>query len=302
MTILQAQPLVTIVIPCYNHAQFVQETIQSVIDQDYKNIELVIIDDGSKDNSVEVIQKMIPACEERFVRFEFRYRPNKGLCATLNEALEWCEGEFFAPVASDDILLDFKTRVQVEEYKKINSYKIAGVFGAVSTFKNNKKENVRKINYYTSIYTFNDVVLRKAKLPAPSAMLVTKKIKSVNGYNSSVKIEDLYLWLRLTEQGDSLLYINKVLSLYRRHPNNISQNDSVMLDGVMEILDRYSDFPIYNEAKSRSFLVHAGDLIQSRKLSAFKYFMIGVTGTPKLIFTKLTLTFFYRCVLGALGK
>lgn len=302
MRLEHENPLVSVVIPCYNHAQFVQETIQSVIDQDYENIELIIIDDGSKDNSVEVIQKMIPACEERFVKFEFRYRPNKGLCATLNEALKWCEGDFFAPVASDDILLNFKTRVQIEEYKKINSNKIAGVFGAVSTFKSNNKRNVRKLSYCTSTYIFNDVILRKAKLPAPSAMLVTNKVKSVNGYNPSVKIEDFYLWLKLTEHGDSLLYINKVLSLYRRHPNNTSQNDSVMLDGVMQILDGYSDFSIYNEAKSRSYLVHAGDLIQSRRFSAFRYLVMGLKITPKLIFNKLMLAFFYRGVLGALGK
>ncbi len=52
------KPLVSIVIPCYNHAKFVQETIQSVIDQDYGNIELIVIDDGSKDTSVDVIKKM----------------------------------------------------------------------------------------------------------------------------------------------------------------------------------------------------------------------------------------------------
>ena len=95
------QPLVSVVIPCYNHESFVQDSIQSVIDQTYQNIELIIIDDGSKDGSVEKIKEMIPACQERFIRFEFRHRPNKGLSATLNEALEWCEGEFFSPLASD---------------------------------------------------------------------------------------------------------------------------------------------------------------------------------------------------------
>ncbi|WP_083829471.1 glycosyltransferase family A protein [Oceanimonas sp. GK1] len=97
-------PLVSVVIPCYNHAQFVQESIQSVIDQDYENIELIIIDDGSKDNSVEVIQEMIPACEERFKRFEFRHRPNKGLCATLNEGIGLAAGDIIGFCSSDDIL------------------------------------------------------------------------------------------------------------------------------------------------------------------------------------------------------
>lgn len=56
---LDSHPLVSIVIPCYNHENFVQECIQSVIDQTYQNIELIIIDDGSKDGSVEKIQEMI---------------------------------------------------------------------------------------------------------------------------------------------------------------------------------------------------------------------------------------------------
>ncbi len=106
MKMNKQKPLVSVVIPCYNHENFVQDSIQSVIDQTYQNIELIIIDDGSKDGSVEKIQEMIPACQERFVRFEFRHRPNKGLSATLNEALEWCEGEYYSPIASDDIILD----------------------------------------------------------------------------------------------------------------------------------------------------------------------------------------------------
>ena len=102
------QPLVSVAIPCYNHERFVQDSIQSIIDQTYQNIELIIIDDGSRDGSVEKIKEMIPACQERFVRFEFRHRPNKGLSATLNEALEWCEGKYFSALASDDIVLKNK--------------------------------------------------------------------------------------------------------------------------------------------------------------------------------------------------
>lgn len=77
------QPLVSVVIPCYNHEQFVQEAIQSVIDQDYTNIELLIIDDGSKDSSAEKIEKLIAVCKQRFNRFEFKSRANKGISATL---------------------------------------------------------------------------------------------------------------------------------------------------------------------------------------------------------------------------
>jgi alpha-1,3-rhamnosyltransferase len=84
---------VSIVVPYYNRAQFLNENIQSVIDLDYKNIELTVIDDGSKNNRVEVIRKLIPECKARFKRFEFRHRPNKGLSATLNQGIIYSKGQ-----------------------------------------------------------------------------------------------------------------------------------------------------------------------------------------------------------------
>ena len=122
------QPLVSVVIACYNHERFVQDSIQSVIDQTYQNIELIIIDDGSKDGSVKKIQEMIPTCKERFFRFEFRYRPNKGLSATLNEALVWCQGEYYSPIASDDMMLPQKIEKQINFLLKSHKNKIVGIF------------------------------------------------------------------------------------------------------------------------------------------------------------------------------
>ena len=111
---ISEQPLVSIVIPSYNHERFIRDSIKSVIDQSYQNIELIIIDDGSTDVSVEKIQELIPLCEKRFTRFEFRHRPNKGLSATLNEALEWAQGEYFSSLASDDIILKDKIKIQTK--------------------------------------------------------------------------------------------------------------------------------------------------------------------------------------------
>lgn len=91
------QPLVSIVIPCYNHENYIEDSIQSIIDQTYPSIEL-IIDDGSKDQSVEKNSSHATACEYVFDMY-FNTRPNKGLCATLNEALALCKGKYVSLIA-----------------------------------------------------------------------------------------------------------------------------------------------------------------------------------------------------------
>ena len=83
-------PLVSVVVPCYNHEKYVKETIESIVNQTYKNIELIVIDDGSKDNSVKVIQELADK-----YGFTFIHRPNKGLSATLNEGIRLSKGKYF---------------------------------------------------------------------------------------------------------------------------------------------------------------------------------------------------------------
>lgn len=296
----EQQPLVSIVIPCYNHAQFVQETIQSVIDQDYENIELIIIDDGSKDNSVEIIQEMLSACEERFVRFKFRHRPNKGLCATLNEALEWCEGEFFAPLASDDIILPHKTKTQVKFFLKMKKNNLVGVFGRISLFVNNK--DIRSFYLKGSdrfeLFKFNDIFLRKSKLLAPTAMLKTYKLKEIGGYNPDIKIDDFYMWLKLTEDGSELANIDTVFSFYRRHPENFSQQSDLMIAGVKEILSSYSGRANYKEALARSYMVHAGDLAENRVKVSIGFVFLAIKMHLPLVLSRSMAIYFYRVFKG----
>lgn len=98
-------PLVSICIPAYNHEGYVQTCIKSVIAQDYKNIELLIVDDGSSDGTWEKIGELQAACAARFVRIEFRRRSNRGRPQTFRELLSMARGEYIGEIASDDAYL-----------------------------------------------------------------------------------------------------------------------------------------------------------------------------------------------------
>ena len=100
MTKTKSNPLVSVIIPSYNHEQYVTKAIKSVFSQTYKNIELIVIDDGSKDHSVKKILEL----KKRYP-FKFIARKNKGLASTLNEAIKLAKGVYITFLASDDYYL-----------------------------------------------------------------------------------------------------------------------------------------------------------------------------------------------------
>lgn len=261
-------PLVSVVIPSYNHQFFVQQAIQSIIDQDYENIELIIIDDGSNDNSVDEIRKIIPLCRERFLRFEFRSRPNKGLCATLNEALEWCEGEFFSPIASDDIALPHKISFLVS---KIKGSDYAGVFGEISPFSNLREKDikieVKHTNKIRCIHNFEDIMLQVNIPRAPAAMLRKSSIIEVGGYAEDVKLEDRYMWLSLTNRGKKLISFSDVIVLYRVHDNNTTNDVRKMQKYRLEVLSKFNKSTVYKKAVKKSYLVFSRGLSEKETLA-----------------------------------
>lgn len=270
-------PLVSIIIPCYNHEKYVRYTIQSVIEQDYENIELLIIDDGSKDSSVNIIKEMIPACQTRFLRFEFIHRPNKGLCATLNEALKWCEGKYFSAIASDDILTKFKTTIQVQ-FLESNPHIIAS-FGSMKRIdsKNNELESLIAPD---RLYTFKDVILKKGNIFSPTQMIRTQAILDVGGYPDGILIEDWYMWLKLSQLG-KLHSSAQILTLYRSHDSNTSNRVSDIQKARFQILELFKDSEFYEEGLKRLKWFNQLELVVNDKDNKIKHLIIMSLIDPK---------------------
>lgn len=246
-----SQPLVSVVIPCYNHERFVQDSIQSVIDQDYKNIELIIIDDGSKDNSVQAIEGLIKECQNRFTRFEFRSRPNKGLSSTLNEALEWVEGKYFSGLASDDLIMPSKVFKQVSFLEKNDEF--VAVFGGTVLIDNNS-DIIGRVSPPRRAYSFKDIILNKHNLPAPTQLIRMSAMKQTGGYKEGLLIEDWYMWLKLSSLGN-IFCEEDAVSLYRKHPTNTSSNLEKMHKGRIEVLEYFKDSSLYEDALKQLYWV-----------------------------------------------
>ncbi len=237
-------PLVSVCIPAYNHEKYIAETIESVINQDYMNLELIIINDGSKDKTDEVIKKYEQKCQKRFVRFEYRNRENKGLSATLNEMVQWSKGKYFTACASDDMFLSTKVSLLVNSLEKLSEdYAVA--FGNAIFIDDNSNEIYINVNTgelsrqeeCTKFFLDFQVLQRNCDLkigknfgsyetllignylPAMSFLIKLDKIKEVGAWTSGNTIEDWEMWLKLSKNY-KFAYIDEPVALYRWHENN----------------------------------------------------------------------------------
>ncbi|NNH38956.1 glycosyltransferase family 2 protein [Acinetobacter terrae] len=250
-------PLVSVIIACYNHEKFVQDSILSVINQSYKNIELIVIDDGSKDSSVERIKEMILLCEQRFTRFEFRNRPNKGLSATLNEALEWCKGEYLSPQDSDDIMLPNKIEKQVKLLS--DNKKIVAVSGSIYLIDEENKNIGEERIIELHLYDFKSIILNEHRIFCPAQMIRAVHLKKIGGYKDGLIIEDWYMWLKLAEIGD-LLVVPDFFAKYRQHDNNTIKQLDKMHRGRLDVLSFFKDSPYYEKALRNVYWINCLEL------------------------------------------
>ncbi|MDR0811281.1 MAG: glycosyltransferase [Paludibacter sp.] len=114
------KPLVSVLIPTYNCAKYIGQAIDSVLAQDYQNLEIIVVDDGSNDDTHDVVQRIVETDNYPSLRNTVRYfhKPHSGISATRNLALEKATGEYIAWCDADDYWAEGKLKAQVEYFEK----------------------------------------------------------------------------------------------------------------------------------------------------------------------------------------
>jgi alpha-1,3-rhamnosyltransferase len=223
-------PLVSVVVPCYNHEKYVKETIESIINQTYKNIELIVIDDGSKDNSIQVIQELA----DKYV-FTFIHRPNKGLSATLNDGIRLSKGKYFCACASDDIYILNKIEKQVEFMEANPDYGMC--YGKIIEFDKTGYKKEREIKNAKSGWIFDDLILQNF-IPAVTQMTKKRILIDVGLFDEELYIEDWDMWLIISEKFQ-IGFLDEYLAYYRNHNTNISSNALKMYEAKQIIIYKW---------------------------------------------------------------
>ena len=211
--------LITVFITNYNYGRYIRQAIESVLGQSLQNFELLIIDDGSTDNSKEVIESYAD-----HDRVTIIYQKNKGLNITNNIALRLSKSKYIMRLDADDYLADTALESMVELLEKDDTLGMVFPDYYLVDANNTETAEVRRHDFKTDVQLLDQ--------PAHGACTVirTSYLKSVGGYDESYSCQDGYeLWIKFIAKF-KVTNIGKLLFYYRQHGDNLTGNENRILD------------------------------------------------------------------------
>lgn len=221
---MQADDLVSIIVPVYNAASYIEQTMKMVVKQDYSNWELLLVDDCSTDGSVEVIKKAIsretlknPELEGKFVLLEGTI--NEGAACARNRGIEHTRGRYIAFLDADDIWFPEKLSKELAFMKKMDAAFVCCAY----EFGDEQARGTGKVVHVPQKLTYRKALSRTVVFTT-TVLLDTSKTGKELIRMPNVKSEDTATWWKIMKQGFPAYGLDEVLAIYRRPPKSLSSN------------------------------------------------------------------------------
>lgn len=219
------EPKVTVVLPAYNATQYIRETIDSVLKQSYQNFELLVIDDGSTDDTAEVVQAYV----QQDSRVQLISQPNQGVSAARNHGTRRASGELIAFLDADDLWVPHKLEAHVRHFS--SDAKLGMSFARIEYIDSNSKRtgqqsHLRLKNILPQHFYQDNLAC------TPSNVVVRREVlQEIGGFDSDLSgLADIDLFLRVSCSGWKVEGLDEVLVYYRFHPGGMSSHLKRMED------------------------------------------------------------------------
>lgn len=219
---------VSVLIPVYNHEKYIKECLDSILKQTYKNIEIIICDDGSSDNSKKVIENWI-LINNTDVEIKFLTQSNHGICCSLNRMISISTGEYISLCASDDYLIpsSIKNRMNyLINNEKNGCFAVIGDAYVIDHNSNVLKKSAMRFLYNANIYelasNINEELIVNWSVVGPTLLYKKEILNIIGRYDESLLVEDRDFYLRLLSYN-MLHFINEPVAGYRIHSSNVSR-------------------------------------------------------------------------------
>lgn len=279
-------PLVSIIAPCYNAEKYLDAAIASIFAQDYQNFEVIVVDDGSSDNSVA----MLKALQTRY-DFQLYCQVNQGVSAALNHGLKHAKGEYVCTPDLDDIMLPSSVRLRADY---LNQHPEVGCVGALIIYMDSDGNDTKaqKLSGIQKL-TFDEILGDALVVGAPVSLYRMDALRAVDFYDPEIKVQDFQMTLRIASKGYEVHVLPVSVTRYRRHPNNLSRRYKVLLDADMRTIAPYRSHPAYN----RGMTAVINKALKYAVVSDKKYAWTLLRSIPWRQFNKTTFRRFKRLLL-----
>ena len=285
-------PLVSIVTPAYNQAEYLDETIQSVLSQDYPNIEYIVIDDGSTDNTPEVLQKYTG-------RIYHERQPNMGQAKVLNRGWTMAKGSLIGYLSSDDRLEPFAISRLVQT---LQQHADASVAYCDFTLIDDKGKKF--ITVHAEDYNEKRLIVDLVCQPGPGALFRKEVYERTGGWREDLKqVADFEFWLRASKFGP-FVRVPQVLANYRVHEGSASFR-VISYERSMEIIDVMKDYWNGRQDKKQVASMSAAYLISARSHAQSKRIKVSfkqISNAIKLKRSNLANFKLWRMLLGGIFR
>lgn len=244
--------LVSVIIPTFNSSKFIRETIESVLKQTYSNFEIIVVDDGSNDNTISILNEL--ALQDNRISY-FQIEHSGMPAVPRNFGIRKSQGDFVAFLDSDDLWVKNKLGKQIEEFEKhpdyIFLYSMSVTFGNVNIFSPHY-EVLPLLHKY--VKNKNELITIGNTITCSSVLIKKEALQKLNGFDEDEKlkaIEDYDLWIRLSELG-VFGFIPRIQVFYRIHGNQSSADWQTKQNRVKYLAEKRNlNLPVYKYYRNK---------------------------------------------------
>ena len=261
-----SDPLVSVIIPTYNRERFIADALTSVVDQTYRNTEIIVVDDGSTDDTEKEVHRFHSS------RLHYKFQPNAGVSAALNTGLQMAQGHYIARLDSDDMFLPQKLERQVEKMKQDPD------IGMIYTQAYNISNEGRVLGIYPQNHQLPEEPLKALRSslfpPSQSILFRSDCLKKIGEFDESLPIAEDYDFCIRMAAHYRLGYIDEPLVKIRKHTEMVTGDRLLSARCIVRVLERYRDMLSAGEGyqwlsphyyKLARQLFADGDNIEARK-------------------------------------
>lgn len=271
--------LISVIIPAYNASRFIKETIDSVLQQSYSEFELIIVNDGSTDDTLQLVKEM----QTNDARIKLFDKENEGVCKARNDGYKISKGEFILFLDADDVLDQSMFDKCISIFQTSESIKAIYTKGQI--IDQNSKQQEIFLEAKTIVNEIDMLEWKEGFMPTPSCTLLKRSVVDNIGLwdpaFSTAADQDFFIRV---SNFCSIMAIDEVLFYYRVHPNNMHQNISLMEKDHIGVFRKAEKNKLFktksfkNKCFSHLYLILAGSWWHDgkNKMKAIKFILLSI--------------------------